>query len=118
MQLFSPKEDIILTAEEEASIADLLTAHNLIWNAQKKYFYNKMNIASRKMAKCSAKELDRLQERVLVFEEIMSDFEKIKKKRLKNAQGVSNVKAVKDLFYWIQSKDVKTNNETKLTAER
>lgn len=118
MKLFSPKEDIVLTHEEEALFADFLIKFDKIWEVQQKYFYNKINVTTRKLVNCKKEETEVLQDKVKTYLEIMSDFEKIKKKSLKNAQGVSTVKVVKDLFYWIQSKDVKTKNEIKLTADR
>lgn len=118
MKLFAPKEDVILTEEEEALMADFLTKFHSIWEVQKKYFYNKINSVTRKLVNCKEEETKILQDKVKTYLEIINDFEKIKKKALKSKKNVSTMEVVKDLFYWIQSKDIKINSQIKLTADK
>ena len=107
-KLFAPKEDVILTEEEQAIIgANLMIDHPEIWRTERKYFYNRINECSRKMASCSKEELASLQDKVQLYIKIMRDFEQMKEKYLKNVRKKDKLKVVKDIWYYITNQDVK-----------
>ena len=118
-KLFAPREDLVLSEEEKAMITDKLTKFPEIWKVDKKYIYNKINFLTRQLAKCKPEDLKSLQDRIELLQEIVADYERIKKDYLRKNQKPNTVAKVKDFFYYVTSQDVRDKNgKVKVTVDR
>lgn len=106
-----PREHLLLDVEDEGAIFDLLTKFESIWTVQKKYLYNKINLVNRKLLTCKPEEVDKLQDKIQTYLEIIADHEKIKGRHSQALKAKVPVKQkVKDIYHYIMNRDVRDDS--------